>query len=247
VAELAGRTALVAGGSRGIGRAVAVALAERGADVAVAARTAPDLEALGAEVEGLGRRFLAIIGDLGTVEGPDAIAREALAWADVDILVNVAGTVVRKDILATDAGDWDSTFAVNVRGPFLLARALGPHMLERGGSIVNVTSVAGSSTTTRGSISYATSKAALSHMTRILAARWAPKVRVNAVAPGYMRTDFTAAWLEDPENERFVVEATPLGRVGEVADVAAAVAFLASPAASHITGHELPVDGGWDL
>lgn len=164
------------------------------------------------------------------------------------MLVNVAGLVVRKGPLETDADDWDRTFALNVRAPFLLSQAVGRTMLERGeGRIVNVTSAAGLVTTTRGSVSYAASKAALSHMTRILAARWAPAVRVNAVAPGYVRTDFTAGWLDEPDNRDFVAGRTALDGLATPDDVAAAVLHLCGPGGRFVTGQELRVDGGWDV
>ena len=159
--------------------------------------------------------------------------------------MNNAGNISRSDTLAVKPQEWDQLFAVNVRAPFFITQAIGARMLEAGGgTIVNIGSLS-AEVATRGSVPYSSSKAALVQMTRVLAAFWAPKVRVNAVGPGYIRTSINARWFEDAENERFVVNRTPLGRVGEPDDVVGAVIFLASPASSYITGQHLLVDGGW--
>lgn len=245
---LTGKRALVSGASRGIGRAIALGLAESGCDVAGLARSREALLRLGGEIEAKGRSFLPIELDLAAVEEIPAGAERAWQWRDgIDILVNAAGIIIRREPLDVTPTDWDEVFAVNVRGTFFLTQAVGRRMLGAGGgSIVTVTSLAGE-VVTRAAISYQASKAALIQMTRALAVHWAPNVRVNAVAPGYVRTDLNAAWLEDEENRDYVLGKTPLGRAGDPSDVVSAVTFLASSAASYVTGQNLRVDGGWSV
>jgi len=244
--DLTGRTALVSGASRGIGRAAALALAEAGADVVGLARSGDALTELGAEVEATGRSFLPEPADVADAEATAAAVARAWAWRDgLDILVNAAGVIVRNDPPGVTPGEFDTVFDTNVRGTFFLTQAVGERMLAgRGGSIVTVASLAGQ-VVTRAAVTYQASKAALIQLTRALAVRWAPTVRVNAVGPGYIRTSLNAAWLDVEENLRYVREHTPLDRVGTPDDVVGAVVFLASPAASFITGQHLLIDGGW--
>jgi NAD(P)-dependent dehydrogenase (short-subunit alcohol dehydrogenase family) len=244
--DLEGATALVSGASRGIGRAIAIGLAEAGADVIGLARTEEALEEAGREVEGRGRAFLPLVLDLTDVRAITDGAAQAWEWRGrVDVLVNAAGTIVRSEPPDVTAEEWDQVFAVNIRAAFFLTQEVGARMHARkGGSIVNVASLAGERVT-RAPVTYQASKAALIQMTRALAVRWAPQVRVNAVGPGYIRTSINAAWLEEEENRRYVEERTPLGRLGTPEDVAGAVAFLASPAAAYVTGQHLLLDGGW--
>jgi NAD(P)-dependent dehydrogenase (short-subunit alcohol dehydrogenase family) len=223
-----------------------VALAQAGADVAGLARTEEALDELGQEVHAHGRRFLAVPADLAAVESiADAVAA-AWSWrGGIDVLVNAAGVIVRTDPPEVTAEDWDTVFDTNVRGTFLLTQAVGTRMVESGaGSIVNIASIAGE-VVTRASVAYQASKAAVIQMTRALAVRWAPNVRVNAVGPGYIRTSLNSAWLDGEQNRSYVEAHTPLGRVGTPDDVVGAVIFLASPEAGYITGQHLRVDGGW--
>jgi NAD(P)-dependent dehydrogenase (short-subunit alcohol dehydrogenase family) len=244
--DLDGAVALVTGASRGIGRAAALALAEAGCDVIGLARGEADLQSLGKEVAAAGRSFLPLAADVTEVERLPELAAAAWEWrGGVDVLVNGAGVIVRTEPPAITPEAWDRTFAVNVRGPYFLTQEVGARMLAgRGGSIVNVASLAGERVT-GAAIPYQASKAALIQLTRALAVRWAPRVRVNAVGPGYIRTSLNTAWLEDPGNRAYVEGHTPLGRVGQVEDVVGAVVFLASPAAGYITGQHLRIDGGW--
>ncbi|HEX9122126.1 MAG TPA: SDR family oxidoreductase [Actinomycetota bacterium] len=244
--DLTGTTAVVSGASRGIGRAVAVALAEAGADVAGLARTERALAELGAEIEGSGRAFLPLVSDVSDVAAIERTVERAWAWREgIGVLVNAAGVIVRNDPPGVTPEEFDTVFDTNVRGTFFLTQAVGRRMLAGGGgSIVNVASLAGE-VVTGAAVTYQASKAAIIQMTRALAVRWAPKVRVNAVGPGYIRTDLNTAWLDVEENLAYVRGHTPLGRVGVPADVVGAVVFLASPAAAYITAQHLKIDGGW--
>ncbi len=244
--DLAGRTALVSGASRGIGRAVARGLATAGADVVGMARSRDALQELAAEIEGLGRDFLPLAVDVTDVQRIDAEVDRAWSWRDgLDILVNAAGVIVRNDPPGVTPEEFDTVFDTNVRGTFFLTQAVGERMLAgEGGSVVTVASLAGE-TVTKAAVTYQASKAALIQLTRALAVRWAPKVRVNAVGPGYIRTSLNTAWLNVEENLRYVRDHTPLDRVGVPEDVVGAVVFLSSPAASYITAQHLKIDGGW--
>jgi NAD(P)-dependent dehydrogenase (short-subunit alcohol dehydrogenase family) len=244
--DLSDRVALVSGASRGIGRAVALGLARAGAHVAGLARGAEALAGLVEEVRSLGRDALAVPTDLTDPAAAEGAAERAWAWRGrIDVLVNAAGVIVRREPPDVRPEDWDPVFDTNVRGTFFLTQAVGRRMLEAGGgAVVSIASIAGE-VVTGAPVSYQASKAAVIQMTRALAVRWAPTVRVNAVGPGYIRTDLNAAWLEVEENRRYVLERTPLGRVGTPEDVVGAVVFLASDAAAFITGQHLRVDGGW--
>jgi len=244
--DLSGRTALVTGASRGIGRAIAIGLAQAGAHVVGVARSEGALADLGGEIEGLGRAFLPLVADVADVEGIDARIERAWSWrGGLDILVNAAGVIVRNDPPGVPPEEFDVVFGTNVRGTFFLTQSVGRRMLgAEGGSIVTVASLAGE-VVTGAPVTYQASKAALIQLTRALAVRWAPKVRVNAVGPGYIRTDLNTAWLDVEENLRYVREHTPLDRVGAPEDVVGAVVFLSSSAASFITAQHLKVDGGW--
>lgn len=244
--RLDGRTALVSGASRGIGREIALGLGREGANVVGLARTEAALEQLGDEMRRIGADFKSLPTDLAQIDDLRTAAERAWEWkGSVDILVNAAGVMIRATPLEIDPGGWDDIFALNTRAPFFLSQAVGRRMLNAGGgTMVNISSVAGE-VTTGASVPYSASKAALIHMTRVLAVNWAPKVRVNAVGPAYIRTSLNEDWLAEPENSRFVLERTPLGRVGETSDVVGAVVFLASDEAAYVTGHHLLIDGGW--
>jgi NAD(P)-dependent dehydrogenase (short-subunit alcohol dehydrogenase family) len=241
-----GTTAVVTGASRGIGRAVAVGLAEAGFDVIGVARTESALDDLGNEIEAVGRRFVSLPADLADAGSIDGVA--AAAWerhGGVDVLVNAAGTIVRTPTLEITLEEWDQVFDLNVRAAFFLTQAVAARMLDNdGGSVINIGSLA-AQVVTGASVAYAASKAALVQMTKVLAVRFAPRVRVNAVGPGYVRTQLNEAWLENELNRDYVLDRTPLGRVGVPEDVVGAVTFLSSSAAGFITGHHLLVDGGW--
>jgi NAD(P)-dependent dehydrogenase (short-subunit alcohol dehydrogenase family) len=246
--DLTGSTALVTGASRGIGRAIAIALARAGADVVGVARSEGPLAELSDEIGELGRSYLPLTGDLAHGADIPGLAEDAWSWKGrVDILVNAAGMVIRRDPPDVSVEDFDLMMAVNVRAPFLMSQEIGWRMRQAGGgSIINIASIAGEEVT-RAPLHYQAGKAALIQMTRGFASRLGPKIRVNAVGPGYIRTTLNAEWLSDAGNERYVEERTASRRVGTPDDVVGAVVFLASPAASYINGQHLRVDGGWGI
>ncbi len=244
--RLDGQRALVTGASRGIGAAIAVALAEAGADVACHGNSrAPDETA--ERVRALGRRAVSVRADLAAREAPAALSERVLAeFGGVDILVNNAGTIKRAPAVDFSEADWDLVLDVNLRSVFRLCQLLGRGMLERGhGKIVNIASLL----SFQGGITvpaYAASKGAVAQLTKALSNEWAARgVNVNAIAPGYISTDNTAALSADPTRNRQILERIPAGRWGEVADLTGAAVFLASRASDYINGHVLSVDGGW--
>jgi 2-dehydro-3-deoxy-D-gluconate 5-dehydrogenase len=245
--DLGGKTALVTGCRRGIGRAAAVALAAAGADVVgVSAGLSPDDE-VGAEIAATGRSFHPYRCDLAdrtAVHG--LVTRLQAEHPRLDILVLNAGTVERRP--AVDHGDelWDRVVEVNLSAQFVLARELGRRMVERGsGKIVFVASML----SFQGGVTvpgYAASKGGIAQLTKALANEWAAHgVNVNAVAPGYIATDNTAALRDDPTRAPEILARIPAGRWGTPEDVAGAFLFLASPASDYVHGIVLPVDGGW--
>jgi NAD(P)-dependent dehydrogenase (short-subunit alcohol dehydrogenase family) len=239
--RLDGQHALVTGAGRGIGRACALALAEMGATVTLVARSADELEEVAGETGGV--PFPADVTDPEAVAGAVRAARE---HGDLSIVVNSAGTNRPGPTLEQDLADFDLVMDVNVRGTFLMCRAAGAVLVERGdGRVINVSSQLGS-VGYPGRAAYCASKHAVNGLTKALAVEWAPHaVTVNAVAPTFIETPLTAPMFEDAEFKAEVLRRIPLGRIGRVEEVSAAVAFLASPAASLVTGQILLIDGGW--
>ena len=246
--DLTGQVALVTGAARGLGRAIAISLAQSGADVAIGLRDVSADNGLVAEIEALGRRVLAVQLEATDLRsGRAAIDRTCSELGRLDILVNNAGGGIGDAAIDVREEDFDAVMALNTKAPFFLSQHAAKHMRGHGGgSIVNVASQAGL-VALPGESSYCISKAAVVHMTRCHAVEWGEYgIRVNAVAPTFIETDGTAAALSDPVFHADTVERiAALHRIGVPTEVSGAVVFLASPAASLITGQTLAIDGGW--
>jgi NAD(P)-dependent dehydrogenase (short-subunit alcohol dehydrogenase family) len=246
--DLTGRTALVTGAARGLGRAISLALANAGADVALGLLDPASAEDLEAEIRTMGRRSLRLAMDVRRLDQISAAVDDVVAeFGRLDILVNNAGLGPANPAEDVNEADFDLTFDVNVKGVFFASQAAGRVMIRQGhGRIIHLSSQAGFIALPTESV-YCISKAAVAHLARCLAIEWGGRgVTVNAVAPTFIRTDGTAADLADPAFRAEVLDRIAgLHRIGEPMDVAGAVVFLASPAASLITGTTLLVDGGW--
>jgi 2-dehydro-3-deoxy-D-gluconate 5-dehydrogenase len=246
--DLTGRTAVVTGCRRGIGKAAAIALAAAGADVVgVSAALDADGGEVGREVRALGRDFRSYRCDFGDREATAAFLADLERDVErVDILVNNAGTIDRAPAAEYPDDYWDRALEVNLRAPFVLSREIGRRMLAQGsGKIIFVASLL----SFQGGITvagYAASKGAVAQLVKALANEWASRgVNVNAIAPGYIRTDNTQPLQDDPERYEQILVRIPAGRWGEPDDIAGAFVFLASPASDYVHGIVLPVDGGW--
>jgi 2-deoxy-D-gluconate 3-dehydrogenase len=243
--SLAGKAALVTGANTGIGQAIAVALAEAGADVAVAGRSEPT-ETL-ALIGAAGRNAVNIKADLSSIEPVARVIDETVgALGGIDILVNNAGIIRRGDLAEFTEADWDAVIDTNLKTLFFLSQAAARHMTAQGsGKIINIASLL----SFQGGIrvpSYAAAKSGVAGVTKALANELAAKgVQVNAIAPGYIETNNTAALQADETRNRQILERIPTGRWGSPEDIAGAALFLASPASDYVTGHVLAVDGGW--
>lgn len=244
--SLAGRTALVTGARSGIGRSIALGLADAGADVVAWGRTDAGMDEVVDAVRARGREAEVVTADLAD---PDAVRAAASALVErrrVDVLVNNAGMILRKDAAVTSLADWRQVLDVNLDATFLLSQLLAAPMLARGnGAIVSIASLL----SFQGGVrvpAYTASKHAVVGLTKALANEWAGSgVNVNAVAPGYIATDNTSALRKDPEREQSIRERIPAGHWGQPDDLVGAVVFLCTPAAAYVHGHTLVVDGGW--
>ena len=238
------KVALVTGAGRGIGRATALALAENGADVALAARSVDQLEAVAEEIRKLGRRALVVPCNAAQTENLARFAERALdELGRIDIVINNVGGSMPKDFLSTTEKEFAGAFHFNVTTAFALSQAAVPHMQERGGAIVNISSSIGQMSG-KGFAAYGTAKGAMSHFTRLLAQDLAPKIRVNAIAVGSTATSALETVLTNDVVHDAMVAATPLKRLGEPEDIALGALYLASPASAFVTGSVMDIHGG---
>jgi 2-deoxy-D-gluconate 3-dehydrogenase len=243
--DLSGKVAVVTGANTGIGQAIALALAAAGADIAAVGRT--PAEDTVAKARALGRRAEIVSADLSTIEPVQRVVDETVAkLGGLDILVNNAGIIRRADAVDFTEEDWDAVVDTNLKSVFFLCQAAGRHMIANGGGkIINIASML----TFQGGIrvpSYTASKSGIGGLTKLLANEWATKgVNVNAIAPGYIATNNTAALQADELRNKSIVDRIPAGRWGDPSDLGGAAVFLASRAADYVQGHILAVDGGW--
>lgn len=243
--DLSGKVAVVTGANTGVGQGLAIALAEAGADVALVGRTQA-LETA-ERVRAAGRRAAIVDADLSTIAPVQEVVEQTLReLGGLDILVNNAGIIRRADALEFSEEDWDAVIDTNLKSVFFLCQAAARHMVRQGkGKIINIASML----SFQGGIrvpSYTASKSGVAGLTKLLANEWAAKgVNVNAIAPGYIATNNTAALQADEVRNRQIMERIPAGRWGQPSDLAGAVVFLASDASNYVQGHVLAVDGGW--
>jgi len=243
--DLSGKVAIITGANTGIGQAIALALAEAGADIAAVGRT-PAQETV-EKARALGRRAEIVSADLSTIEPVQRIVDETVdKLGGLGILVNNAGIIRRADAVDFTEEDWDAVVDTNLKSVFFLCQAAGRHMIANGGGkIINIASML----TFQGGIrvpSYTASKSGIGGLTKLLANEWASKgVNVNAIAPGYIATNNTAALQADEVRNKSILDRIPAGRWGDASDLGGAAVFLASRAADYVQGHILAVDGGW--
>jgi 2-dehydro-3-deoxy-D-gluconate 5-dehydrogenase len=240
-----GQVAVITGGTKGIGKAISLALAQAGADIVVVSRT-PNQE-IEASIISLGRRYFHYAADLTKREETKAVIPSVTErMGDVNILVNSSGICPRKPAKDFLESDWDATLEINLSASFLLAQGAGRIMLRKGkGKIINIASIL----SFQGGINivaYSAAKHGIAGMTKALANEWAGRgINVNAIAPGYIATDFIDALMKDPDRSQKILGRTPAGRWGDPADIAGVAVFLASPASDYVHGTVFPVDGGW--
>ncbi len=244
--SLDGKVALVTGGSRGIGRAIALTLAEAGADVVISARKLPDLEGAAEEIKTKGRRVLAIAANVGKIEeSKNLVAKVKAGFGRLDILVNNAGTnVYLGPLIDAEERAWDAPMNVNLKGPFFLSQLAARVMREQGsGNIINIASAAG---VRPGALHiYSVSKAGLIMLTQVMAKEWGQyNIRVNAIAPGVVKTKFSEPLWREPAAHAAIVKGTALGRLALPDDVAGVALFLASDISSYVTGATIVMDAG---
>ncbi len=248
--KLDGRVALVTGGARGLGLTMATALAEAGADIAISGRTLKACEETAEEIaKATGRRARAFQADVTKAADVETLVDAVeSSLGKIDILINNAGINIRGPIQDLSEADWDAVIDTNLKGPWLCSRVIGPRMVERGwGRVINMGSIL-AVIAMPGRTPYVSSKAGVVGMTRVLALEWAGTgVTANAICPGVFGTEMNQPLLKDPVKYKEFVAQIPMGRWGEVHEIAGAAVYLASDASSYVTGSSLFVDGGWTV
>ncbi len=246
--DLEGKTAIVTGAGRGIGKAIALGLAEAGADVGLISRTLSELEAVAEQIESLGRRAGAVAADITETARIEPLVEELREkLGGVDILVNNAGMNIPQEALDVTVEAWDQVMDINLKASFFLAQAVGRAMIAqgRGGRIINISSQTGSVALIKRA-AYCASKAGLDLVTKVLALEWATHgILVNGVAPTFIETELSKSFLADPKFREYALAKNLLKKLGTPEDVVGAVIYLAAPASSLVTGHVLMVDAGW--
>lgn len=245
--SLAGKVAIVTGGSRGFGKAIALALADAGADVVVASRTQSDLDEVAEEIRALGRKSLAVATDILDRASIENLAAKTLeTFGKIDILVNNAGQGWTVPFLKWTDEQWDQILDVNLKGYFLCTQIIGQHMFKaKSGRVINISSAMGSFPLPY-MVPYAASKGGINAMTKCLAQEWATRgITVNAIAPSYFATDINKDAMEDEATTKLIMSKTPVNRWGQAEELVGLVIYLASNASSYMTGAVIPLDGGW--
>ena len=245
--DLSGKVALVTGSTRGLGEVAAMALAKAGADIAVCGRNKADLKRVSTAVTEMGKSAEGVYLDVTSAESVrDGVERILQHFDKIDILVNNAGVNHRVPVLEYDENAWDMVINTNLKGYFLVAKAVVPQMIEHGyGKVINMSSILGT-VALPNQLAYAASKGGVDQMTKVMAVEWARQgVRVNAIGPTYFETDLVVQIRNDPERYNFINARTPMGRWGYLNELEGIVIFLAAPASDFITGQTIYIDGGW--